>query len=121
MNLFYQGGVLFMGLVTIVFVSGIVVAVYALITLLKGSEASKVKSILAYVKSIALLAVIVGVLGQMIGLYSAFESISQVGGVSPSLLAGGLRVSSITTIYGMISCVILFILYFGMSVALLKK
>lgn len=120
-ELFYEGGPLFMAMVTIVLFSGIVVAVMAVISMLNGAEVVKVKTTLGYLKSIALLAVIVGVLGQMIGLYSAFEAIAEVGEVSQALLAGGLRVSSITTIYGLISFVILYIINFAISLALTKK
>ncbi|MAE87488.1 MAG: hypothetical protein CMB80_32440 [Flammeovirgaceae bacterium] len=121
MNLFYEGGPLFMGLVTIVFFSGIAVAIMAVISILKGADTSKVKATLEYVKSIGVFALIVGVLGQMIGMYSAFEAIAEMGEVSQALLAGGLRVSAITTIYGLISCVICYLIYFGLSVAISKK
>ena len=110
-----------MGMVTIVLFAGIIVAVIAVISMLNGAEVAKVKTSLGYLKSIALLALIVGVLGQMIGLYDAFDAIAQAGEVSQALLAGGLRVSSITTIYGLLSFVILYVIYFAISVALSKK
>ena len=43
-----------------------------------------------------------GILGSFIGLYSAFEFIQQAGNVSPAILAGGLRVALICTIYGIL-------------------
>ena len=50
-----------------------------------------------------------GFLGQLIGLLGAFEAI-EAGGVSQSILAGGLKVSSITSIYGLlIYCISLII------------
>lgn len=54
------------------------------------------------IKSIGLLALITGILGQLIGLFSAFEAIQQMGSVSPAMLAGGLKVSMITTMYGLV-------------------
>lgn len=54
------------------------------------------------VKSLGLLAAVTGILGQLIGLFSAFEHIQQVGTVSPAILAGGFKVSMITTMYGII-------------------
>ncbi|MEH0158720.1 MotA/TolQ/ExbB proton channel family protein [Limibacter armeniacum] len=42
----------------------------------------------------------IGILGQMIGLWAAFEAIEAAGGVSMGLLAGGLKVSMHTTLYG---------------------
>ena len=62
------------------------------------------------IKSVGLLAIITGVLGQLIGLFSAFEAIQQMGSVSPAMLAGGLKVSMITTIYGMIIYIVAILL-----------
>ena len=56
-------------------------------------------------KEFGLAALAFGFLGQLIGLLGAFEAIEAAGGVSQSILAGGLKVSSITSIYGlMIYC-----------------
>ncbi|WP_350216827.1 MotA/TolQ/ExbB proton channel family protein [Ekhidna sp.] len=49
---------------------------------------------------------ITGVLGQLIGLFSSFEAIQQMESVSPAILAGGLKVSMITTIYGSVIYII---------------
>ena len=65
------------------------------------------KSIL---KEFGLAALAFGFLGQFIGLLGAFEAIVAAGGVSQSILAGGLKVSSITSIYGLlIYCISLII------------
>ena len=59
----------------------------------------------AILKEFGLAALAFGFLGQLIGLLGAFEAIEAAGGVSQSILAGGLKVSSITSIYGlMIYC-----------------
>jgi hypothetical protein len=84
-NYFYMGGPLFMGILTLTLILLIVVAFR------KGS-----------VKEIGLLALAIGFLGQLLGLVGAFEGIEQMGGVSQSILAGGLKVSSIPAIYGLI-------------------
>ena len=59
------------------------------------------------VKELGLLALAVGVLGQLIGLYQAFsvlegfeEAMGEVAG--ESLIAGGLKVSLTTTVYGLL-------------------
>jgi len=52
---------------------------------------------------IGLLALAVGVLGQVIGLYGMFEGIESFGGnVNQAMIAGGLKYSTISTIYGVI-------------------
>lgn len=58
------------------------------------------------VKELGLLALALGFLGQLIGLMGAFEGIEAMGGVSQSMLAGGLKVSSITSIYGLLIYII---------------
>ena len=85
-ELFFMGGPLFMSLLTLCLASLLVCA-------WKFPE---------WVKEVGILALALGILGQVIGLYSAFEGIEQAGGVSQEMLAGGLKVSSITTAYGLI-------------------
>ena len=53
-------------------------------------------------KSLGLFAFIVGLLSAILGLYSAFNVIEQVGNVAPSILAGGIKVAFINLIYGLI-------------------
>lgn len=67
------------------------------------------------VKELGLLALAVGFLGQIIGLFGAFEGIEQMGGVSQTMMAGGLKVSSITTIYGLL------IYSMGLLIQIVKK
>ena len=90
LELFYQGGTLFMSLLTILLIALIVSA-------FKFPE---------WINEIDLLALAVGALGQIIGLYGAFKAIEEMGQVSQQMMAGGLRVSSITTMYGLIIYII---------------
>jgi hypothetical protein len=87
MNLFFEGGPLFMSLLTL----SLIASVY--FGLKKNMELASQG---------ALLALVLGVLGQLIGLYSAFEALSSMGGVDPKMLYGGLRVSMIPTLYGVL-------------------
>ena len=85
LDYFMMGGPLFMGILTLIFLLMIYAAVRK-----------------SGVKELGLLALAVGFLGQLIGLFGAFEGIEQMGGVSQAMLAGGLKVSSITSIYGLL-------------------
>jgi len=114
-ELFMMGGVLFMSLVTFAFIGAIVVAVKSLINIMSGEVNDSTFQQLGYVKSAGLLALVIGVLGQMIGLYSAFSSIEQMGSVSPAMLAGGLKVSSITTMWGLMCYVLSLIIFLVLS------
>lgn len=54
------------------------------------------------VSSISLFALVWGFLGQMIGLIVAFDSIEAVGDISPVVLAGGLKISILSPLFGMV-------------------
>ena len=85
-DLFLQGGVLTMSILTFLLIS-------VVITSSKKSELTK---------SLGLFACIVGLLSAILGLYSAFNVIEQVGNVAPSILAGGIKIAFINLIYGLI-------------------
>ncbi len=84
LDLFFMGGPLFMSILTLLLVA-------VLISAWKYPQ---------WVKEFGILALTFGILGQIIGLYSAFSAMEQAPDVSPSMLAGGLKVSTITTLYG---------------------
>ena len=86
-DLFLEGGLLFMSLLTLLLAGVIYTAV-------KGEKSLKI---------FGLLALTTGILGQLIGIFQMYEGIVSMGGeISQAMLAGGLRVSSITTIYGLL-------------------
>ncbi len=103
-QLFYEGGVLFMSILTVILIVLVAWAVYHFIpVLLKGGgSTAKSRARLKHIKTIGSFALVFGIFGQLIGLYEAFSAIQNMGGVSPALLMGGLKVSMITTFYGII-------------------
>ena len=116
-ELFYMGGPLFMGMLTIVLLSAIVIAIRNAKYIFGGAQQdiSRIKNRIGYIRSLGLLAVVIGFLGQLIGLYSAFQYIEAGSEISPAMLAGGLKVSSITTIYGLIIFVICYLIWLFMD------
>ena len=52
-----------------------------------------------------------GFLGTVIGMVQAFDKIQQVGDISPTVVAGGMKVALITTIFGLIVALILQVFY----------
>ena len=52
-----------------------------------------------------------GFLGTVIGMVQAFDTIQQVGDISPTVVAGGMKVALITTIFGIVVALILQIFY----------
>jgi len=122
-QLFYEGGPLFMGILTIILIVMIAWAVYQFLPVLLKKEIAieKTRARLKHIRTIGSFALIFGILGQLIGLYGAFGAIQQMNGVSPSLLMGGLRVSMITTFYGILIYMISLILWISMDYVATQK
>lgn len=57
------------------------------------------------------LAPMLGFMGTVIGMISAFDSIQQAGDISPTVVAGGIKVALLTTVFGLIVAIILQIFY----------
>ena len=93
-DLFLQGGALTMSILTFLLICVVIAS----------SKKQKI------VKAIGLLAFIVGLLSSVLGLYSAFSVIEQVGNASPSIVAGGLKVAFTNLIYGLTIFVISLVL-----------
>jgi len=57
------------------------------------------------------LAPMFGFMGTVVGMVLAFDAIEQAGDISPSLVAGGIKVALLTTVFGLIVAVILQVFY----------
>lgn len=76
---------------------------------------------LEFAKSIGLFALMTGILFHLIGFYQAFNILEKVGNISPGVLFGGLKVSMVTTIYGLIIYLLAQGLWFALSRILVKN
>lgn len=122
MKMFYMGGPLFMGILTIVLISLVAWAVFHLFPVITGKEidVSKTKSKLKHIKTIGSFAAVFGVLGQLIGLFQAF-SVIEATPVSQSLLFGGLKVSLVPTLYGLLIFLFSLLIWFAADNLVSKK
>jgi len=66
---------------------------------------------LSWIALFIALAPMLGFMGTVIGMISAFDAIEIAGDISPSLVAGGIKVALITTVFGLIVAIILQIFY----------
>lgn len=123
MKYFYMGGPLFMGILTLVLISLVAWSVYHALPLFTGKvlNISKTKSRLKHIKTIGSFAAVTGILGQLIGLTSAFAILEEHGNVSQSLIAGGLKVSTIPTIYGILIFLLSLVIWFVLDNLLSQK
>lgn len=65
----------------------------------------------AWIKLFIAIAPSLGFLGTVIGMVMAFENIETAGDISPTIVAEGMKVALITTIFGIISAIILQLFY----------
>ncbi len=66
---------------------------------------------LTWISLFIAIAPMLGFMGTVIGMIKAFDSIEKAGDISPSLVAGGIKVALLTTLFGLIVAIILQIFY----------
>lgn len=66
---------------------------------------------LVWISLFIALAPMLGFMGTVIGMIQAFDAIEAAGDISPTLVAGGIKVALLTTVFGLISAIILQIFY----------
>ncbi len=66
---------------------------------------------LVWISLFIALAPMLGFLGTVVGMVAAFDKIEAAGDISPTIVAGGIKVALLTTIFGLISAIVLQIFY----------
>ncbi len=74
-------------------------------------EMAKLEKGLVWISLFIALAPMLGFMGTVIGMIAAFDAIQAAGDISPSLVAGGIKVALITTVSGLIVAIILQLFY----------
>lgn len=81
------------------------------ITAYGGVQAGLLEKNLSWITLFIAIAPSLGFLGTVIGMVVSFDTIEQVGDISPTVVAGGMKIALITTIFGLIVAMILQIFY----------
>jgi biopolymer transport protein ExbB len=76
-----------------------------------GVQAGLLEKGLSWIGLFIALAPMLGFMGTVIGMIGAFDAIEVAGDISPSLVAGGIKVALITTVSGLLVAIILQIFY----------
>ncbi len=76
-----------------------------------GVQAGLLEKGLSWIALFIALAPMLGFMGTVIGMIAAFDAIEVAGDISPSLVAGGIKVALITTVSGLVVAIILQIFY----------
>jgi biopolymer transport protein ExbB len=74
-------------------------------------EMGKLERGLVWISLFIALAPMLGFLGTVVGMIGAFDAIEAAGDISPSLVAGGIKVALLTTVAGLIVAIILQVFY----------
>lgn len=123
LQLFIEGGWIFMSLISLL---ALVVLFFSFksgsrIFSSGGGFPEAPAASLYYVRFFGMLALVAGLLGQVLGLYDAMKHIAAHGGIPQDVLAGGIRVSSITTLYGFLVFLLAHFIWFGLDYSFRKK
>ncbi len=113
-RLFYEGGTTFMFLVYLMWIIVFALAVRFIILYLGDKSSLKLKRTNDGILFFGSLAFLIGITGQMIGLITAFDAVQSIGaaGIKPDMLAGGLKVTFIVPIFGLMLLILSSIIWF---------
>jgi biopolymer transport protein ExbB len=76
-----------------------------------GVVSGRLERGLSWIALFIALAPMLGFLGTVIGMVQAFDNIEAAGDISPTIVAGGIKVALLTTVFGLIVAIILQIFY----------
>jgi biopolymer transport protein ExbB len=74
-------------------------------------QTAKLEKGCSWIKLFIAMAPSLGFLGTVIGMVMAFENIQQAGDIGPTIVAAGMKVALITTIFGIVVALILQLFY----------
>ena len=126
-DLFIKGGPTFMGILTILLVITTAWIIYHFIIAYNSKQANQEKFLrkIEYGKSMGLFALTTGILGQMVGLRAMFDAIEDAIekgiDINPALILGGIKVTMICIIYGILIYLLSLVLWFVASMLIEKK
>jgi hypothetical protein len=103
-DLLVAGGVYFTIPLTVVALAVVGAAIKATLSIRNGHEDSTLWTERLF--HLGLFGFVLGILSQAIGIYQMLSAIEGVGSVSPAIVAGGLKVSLIAPLYGLIIFVV---------------
>jgi len=76
-----------------------------------GVEMGRLENNLSWLSLCMALSTQLGFMGTVVGMVAAFDNIERQGDISPTVVAGGMKVALLTTVFGLITAVILQVFY----------
>lgn len=101
---FNEGGPFFMSLILICFILAFVFLILGFFNMKKNLPKSKKMTSLA--SDVSILGLVFGFLGSTIGMIQAFDAIGAIGDISQGVMASGLKVAFLTTVFGCVTFIL---------------
>ena len=101
-----------MGIQTTVAVIMIVMSVFSAKNVLANQVNENSHRKISLIKEVGLFALIIGILASALDLTGAFQAIEAAGDIHPAVLAGGLKLTFIPTIYGLMIYALSLLIHF---------
>ncbi|MFV9551256.1 MotA/TolQ/ExbB proton channel family protein [Algibacter sp. PT7-4] len=101
---FMEGGPLFMSLILICLLLALYFVFMGFVNINKDVEKSK--KMIGLASDVSILGLVFGFLGSIIGMIGAFDAIESISDVSAGVMAGGLKVSFLTTVFGAVTFIL---------------
>jgi hypothetical protein len=101
---FMEGGPLFMSLILICLILALFFIIMGVVNLKK--DLAKSIKMTGLASDVSILGLVFGFLGSTIGMISAFDAIEAIGDISQGMMAAGLKVAFLTTVFGCITFIL---------------
>jgi len=113
-RLFYEGGPTFMSLVYLMWIMVFILAIRFIFLYRGNKNPQKLKRTNDGILFFGSLAFLIGITGQMVGLIAAFDAVQRIIDVRiiPQALAGGLKVTFIAPVFGIVLLILSTIIWF---------
>jgi biopolymer transport protein ExbB len=76
-----------------------------------GVQTARLEANMPWISFVIAVAPSLGFLGTVIGMVQAFDDIEKAGDISPTIVAGGMKVALLTTVFGLIVAIVLQVFY----------
>ncbi|UZO80642.1 MotA/TolQ/ExbB proton channel family protein [Aquimarina sp. ERC-38] len=101
---FSEGGTFFMSLILICFISALFFLIFSFINFKKNPI--RAKKMVELASEVSILGLVIGLLGSIIGMIQAFDTIEALGDMNLVQMGAGLKVSFLTALFGSITFIV---------------
>ncbi len=98
MSRIQEGGPFQMTLILLLFILMLILVVITVLKLKKSGL--QFRKYLSLINQVGLLALVIGLFGQLLGLIQVFDAFESLGNINPALFAGGIKLTLLPSVFG---------------------